>query len=172
MFDLSSRPVQDAPLLKEADPDAVLRDGLRRLPAPPVSAGFDARVLAALAQPPTLWEQLRASAVSTLRPLLCGTACSLAVTLGALFWTLHAPPCTVSEPGPPARAARPLDMAAVDDLLNRPMLGARSLTVWAGQSAAGPVPLLTPPAPPEGEHRPPRAGRRRASRSLPALLTA
>lgn len=148
-----------------------LRDGLRRLPAPQISADFDARVLAALALPPSPWEQVRMFAVSTLRPLLCGAACSLAVTLLALFWLLHAPAGPSSFPAAPVSAARLLDMATVDDLLKRPRLGAWSLSGWARQSASLPIPgFAVPPAPAVGEHRP-RAGRRRASRVSPVLLT-
>lgn len=154
----------------DADLDMALRDGLRRLPVPSMSADFDARVLAALAQPPSLGELLRAQFVSALRPLLCGTACSLALTLAALFWTLHTPLAAPAPPDAPS-AVRPLDMAAVDDLLNRPNLGALSLSIWARQSALPAPALALPPAPPDGERRP-HAGRRRACRLSPTLLTA
>lgn len=158
------RPVLDADL------DMALRDGLRRLPGPPVSADFDARVLAALACPPSPWEMVRTQVVSTLRPLLCGTACSLAVTLLALFWTLHMPVAVPVLSDAP-HAVRPLDMAAVDDLLSRPKLGASSLAAWAYQSAV-PITALSPPPAPSDSERRPHASRRRASRLPQTLLTA
>ncbi len=150
--------------------DMALRDGLRRLPAPPVSADFDARVLAALALPPPLGETLRVQFVSALRPLLCGAACSLALTLLALFWTLHAP-VSLSSPSDAPRAVRALDMAAVDDLLSRPNLGASSLSVWARQSALPTPVLAVPPVHPDAKRRR-GADHRRASRPFPTLLTA
>lgn len=158
------RPVLDADL------DMALRDGLRRLPTPPVSADFDARVLAALAVPPSAWEALRIQVVSTLRPLLCGAACSLAVTLLALFWTLHAPAAAPASFGAP-RAMRPLDMAALDTLLSQPNLRASSLAAWAQMPTASSVTLGPPPAPADTERRH-EVGHRRASRPFPTLLTA
>ncbi len=163
--------MSDAPRSpSNADLDMALRDGLRRLPAPPISSDFDARVLAALAVPPSWGEMLRAQCVSTLRPLLCGAACSLAVTLLALFWTLHTPAAVPILSDAP-HAARPLDMAAVDDLLSQPKLGASSLPLWVRQSAVPLAALGPPPAPSDAERRP-HASRRRASRLFPTLLTA
>lgn len=156
--------------LRDEELDIALRDGLRRLPTPAVSADFDARVLAALAVPPSTWEGLRIQVVSTLRPLLCGTACSLGVTLLALFWTLHMPAAVPALPNAPS-SARPLDMAALDSLLSQPRLGASSLTVWARQSAV-PIATLAPPPIPSDPERRPRAEHRRACRPFPTLLTA
>jgi len=150
--------------------DMALRDGLRRLPTPPLSADFDARVLAALAQPPSLGEALRMGIVSTLRPFLCDAACSLALTLAALFWTLHAP-LTVPAPSGAPHMARPLDMAAVDALLSRPDLGASSLSQWTRQPAV-PIATLAPPPLPSDPERRPHAEHRRACRPFPTLLTA
>ncbi len=165
------RPLLDTPRPPFSDEiDMALRDGLRRLPGPPISADFDARVLAALAAPPSFGEMLRAGIVSTLRPLLCGAACSLAVTLLALFWTLHAPAAVPSPAGAP-RAVRPLDMAGVDTLLSQPKLGASSLAAWAYQSAV-PIAALSPPPAPRDSERRPHASRRRASRLPQTLLTA
>lgn len=153
-----------------ADLEITLRDGLRRLPGPTVSADFDARVLAALAVPPSPWEALRLSVVSALRPLLCGAACSLTVTLLALFWTLHAPVAAPASFDAP-RAVRPLDMAAVDHLLSQPNLRASSLAAWAQMPTASSVTLGPPPVPADTKRRR-GAGHRRASRPFPTLLTA
>ncbi len=153
----------------DAEGEMALRDGLRRLPTPPLSADFDARVLAALAQPPSLGEALRMGIVSTLRPFLCGAACSLALTLAALFWTLHAP-LTVPAPSGAPHMARPLDMAAVDALLSRPDLGASSLSQWTRQSALS-LPVLAPPLIRPDTERRPHADGRRAARPFPTLLT-
>lgn len=162
--------------------DASLRDGLRRLPSPPVSADFDARVLAMLAQPPPLAERVRMAlhslvrtGAASLRPLLGGMACALPLTLLALFWTLHAPASDVPPPlatnaAAPA-ASRPLDMAAVDALLSRPDLRASSLQAWA-HAASIPAPAESPPPPPPDGSEPRRRREgRRASCAHPALLT-
>jgi hypothetical protein len=122
---------------------AILRDNLRRLPAPTPSADFDACVLAALTQPLPWWHLLW----QTARPLLAGAACSLVVTLAAVSWatqTPSAPPRVL--PLSATAATRPLDMAAVDRLLDQPDLSAASLFRWEIQPSANtPVPDRRPP---------------------------
>ena len=76
-----SRPSEEYPT------DSALRRGLRGLPVPEVSAGFDARVRAALRRPPPWWQSLWTAA----RPALSTAACSLAVTLLLLPWLTRMP---------------------------------------------------------------------------------
>ncbi len=143
----------DAP--DEPTLEAALRDGLRRLPVPPPSTDFDARVLDALRVPSPWWRSLWHAA----RPLLAGTACSLVVTLAAVAWTTQTPATAHRAASPPVTAKpRPLDMAAVDRLLDRPGLSAASLSR-----------LDTPPPPvADADRRPPPV--RRASRLATPLL--
>lgn len=112
------------------DWEPVLRHGLHDLPAPPVSADFDARVLVALTQPQPLWRILWQQA----RPLLTGACCSLVVTLALAAWQPHTP--SGPSPAAPSPAARPLDMTALDRLLDRPHLSAASLAAWATMAPA------------------------------------
>lgn len=154
--------------MPEPDWDALLRDGVRGLPSVPVSADFDARVLAALCQPPSWRERVWL----TLRPLLAGTACSLALTLAALFWTLRAPLTVSPVPGFAASAARPSDaprpdLASLDRWLDRPNLSAASLADWPERPA-----LLDAPADAPAPERRPPPPRRRASLAVPSVLMA
>lgn len=98
-----------------------LRAGLRDLPAPPVSADFDVRVLASLARPDPWWQALWHEA----RPLLMAAGCSLAVTLALVSWSSQIP-SSPSMPTPPP-LTRPLDLAALDRLIERPDLHAGGL---------------------------------------------
>ena len=141
-----------------ADTDALLRDGLHRLPVPAVSLGFDARVLSALHAPPSAWENLWNIVRGELRPLLTGAACGLPVTVLALLWTMSGPP------GPPslgggtttnlAYSSRPLRMQegpsvapTLDALLDKPNLSAADLRRWAWAQTDDSPPALPPPAP-------------------------
>ncbi len=154
--------------MPEPDWDALLRDGVRALPPVPVSADFDARVLAALCRPAPWRERVWL----TLRPLLAGAACSLALTLAALFWTLRAPLTVSPMPGFTLSVARTIDvprpdLASLDRWLDRPNLSAASLADWPERPAL----LDDPPDAPAPERRPPPP-RRRASRTPPAPLMA
>lgn len=140
--------------------DALLRDGLRRLPSPTPSPDFDAHVLNALGRPQPWWQTLWQGA----RPLLAGAACSLVVTLAAVSWTTQTPtlpPRRVSPLAITTTATRPLDMTAVDKLLDRPDLSAASLSRLESQ----------PPATnaPETDRRPPSPVRRASRVSVPLL---
>ena len=122
-----------------------LRDGLRALPVPAVTAGFDARVLAALRAPTPWWRRLWEPA----RPLLLGASCSLLVTLVLLHWTLSAPASApFPRTAPPSLAAAPSRAPSLDSLLDRPDLRAGSLAAaWAAPS---------PAPPPDRRPQPPR----------------
>lgn len=139
-----------------------LRDALTKLPIPPPSPDFDARVLAALCAPSSWWDW-RAwhwhLLWPTLRPVMLGAGGSLGVTLLALHWTLSAP---VSAPAPMPRslAAAPARLPPLDALLARPDLSAGSFAAWAA--------LPPPPAP--ADRRP--VPRRRAERLRPDALVA
>lgn len=103
--------------------NSALRDGLRRVAMPTPSADFDSCVLARLRQPRSWWQNLWDSG----RPILAGAACSCIVMLAAVQWTAHGP---ITSPHPfiaPNAIARPLDMAAVDRLLDNSDLSAVSL---------------------------------------------
>ena len=105
--------------------DQTLRDGLRGLPVPAVSADFDARVLRALAAPLPWWRALWQQA----QPVLWGASCSLALTLLLLHWSLQTPlaPPTVS----PRNAAPYARALAINRLLDSPNLSAASLSCFA-----------------------------------------
>lgn len=142
------------------DWELALRQAMRALPAPPASADFDARVLAALARPQPWWRALWQQA----RPLLPGACCSLVVTLMLASWASQTPsPPPVSHAPPPV--AHPRDIAALDRLLSRPGLSAVSL---AGLRPAPPE-ARTPPAP---ARRPRPVKTDRAARPASPLLTA
>lgn len=133
-----------------------LRQGLRDLPAPPVPADFDARVLAALARPRPWWRALWPQAW----PLLSGACCSLVATLALTAWALQAPSPPVSH-APPS-ATRPLDMNAVDRLLDRPRLSAAALAGWDSP----------PPSPADRSRTPPRPSEHAAGPERRSSLTA
>ena len=128
------------------DSDGALRDGLRHLPTPtPDASAFDTHVLSALRRPQPLWRRVLMEA----RPLLAGAACACVVMMAALSWSLQTPPRPLPPPAP-AQASRPLDMAAVDRLLDRPGLSAASLvgmTPPRGQAPPPASPQMTPPPP-------------------------
>ncbi len=65
---------------------AALRDGLKALPVPEVSAGFDARIHAALRKAEPFWHPVWAG----MRPAVSAAICSLLLTL-ALLKVLTAP---------------------------------------------------------------------------------
>jgi len=139
------------------DWEAALRQELRGLPCPPVSADFDARVLTALSAPPPWWQSLWQQA----RPLLTGAACSLVVTLLLVSWSQRVPTMLPPAPLTPV-AARPLDMTTVDRLLDRPDLSAASLAAWA----------TTPPAPADRPRTPLRPSEHAAEPRYRASRTA
>jgi len=133
-----------------SNPPPTLAEALRSLPVPPVSAGFDARVLAALEAPVPLWHRLW----QTTQPLLLGASGSLAVTLVLLHVTLSAP-TTAPSPDPirvQTYAAAPLPSSAlpsVDALLDKPGLCAGSLAAaWSS-----PAPTEQTPRKPEPRRR-------------------
>lgn len=78
---------------EEGSADGALREGLRGLSVPAISAGFDDRVLAALRpdgrlrQWPWGWQPLW----NTLRPVLGGAGCSLVLTAALYTWTIRLP---------------------------------------------------------------------------------
>ncbi len=127
-----------------------LRQGLRALPTPAVSADFDERVLTALARPRPWWQTLWHQA----RPLLSGACCSLAVTLALASWAMQAPSPPVSHA--PMSAATLLDMTAVNRLLDRPRLSAAALAGWDAAPPPSPADRPRPPTrPTEHAIRPP-----------------
>lgn len=139
------------------DWEAALRQELRSLPCPPVSADFDVRVLTALSAPPPWWQSLWQQA----RPLLTGAACSLVVTLTLVSWSLRAPTAPPPAATPPV-AARPLDMTALERLLDRPRLSAASLAGWD----------VPPPSPADRPRTPPRPSEHAAGPERRSSLTA
>lgn len=86
----------------EGDLEAALQNSLRRLRVPPISAAFDERVLASLAQAETGgslsgWvAALRQTARAwwsgpSLQMMLSGAACAAILTLGAYSWSVNTP---------------------------------------------------------------------------------
>ncbi len=141
-----------------------LADALLSLPVPPPSAGFDARVLAALRVPAPWWRRWWQPA----QPLLLGASGSLALTLLLLHFTLTGPQ---TAPSPMPISVRNLAAApssgslpSVDALLDRPGLCAGSLT------AAWPSPPLSEPATEQAPRKP--EPRRRAEVIRQTTLTA
>jgi hypothetical protein len=123
--------------------EAALRNGLRALPVPSVSADFDERILAALHGPKPLWLRLWQPA----RPLLAGASFSLLVTLVGLHWSLSAPvnpsPAELGAGRPSILATRPLP--SLETLLDRPNLTAGSLAyAWNAPSIPTPQPGARP----------------------------
>ena len=133
------------------DCEAALRAGLRGLPTPDPSPDFDAGVLTALRAPRAWWQTLWQEA----RPLLAGASCAAVLTLAALSWSLQTPPPPGSPPG--TASPRPVDMAALEHLLDRPGLSAASLTEIAAPAPDG--------------HRASPPPRRRVSRLNTPLIT-
>ncbi len=128
---------------------AALRHGLRGLPTPVPSPDFDDRLLAALRGPRPWWQTLWPQA----RPVLAGAACSALLTLAALSWSLQTPTPALPAVSAAHAAPRPLDMTALDHLLDRPGLSAASL-------ARIETPVPSAPAAPLDGRRPPPLGRR------------
>ena len=101
---------------EEWSAEGALRKGLRELPVPPVSAGFDDRVLAAvppgagLRQGQWGWRPLWHS----LRPVLGGAGCSLVLTVALYAWTVRLP-----VDSRPARATTASDWVSLDRALER-----------------------------------------------------
>ncbi len=127
--------MSNTPPLNSGPP--TLADALRSLPAPPLPADFDARVLAALRVPVPWWQRLSWRSVwQTAQPLLLGTSCSLGLTLLLLHLTLSG-----SLPAPAPPAASPLASAPstplppLDALLDQPNLRAGSLAAWNSAAA-------------------------------------
>jgi hypothetical protein len=147
-----------AEIPNELELSAILRDGLRRLPVPTTCTDFDSRVLAALAHPQPWWQMLWYAA----RPLLAGAACSLVVTLAAISWTAQPPSTAPRQVLPISLTAspRPLDLAAVDRLLDCP-----------GLTAAALPRLETTPSPSaaDTDRRPPLPIRRASRLTVPLL---
>ena len=131
-----------------SNPPPTLAEALRSLPVPPVSAGFDTRVLAALEAPVPLWHRLW----QTTQPLLLGASGSLAVTLVLLHVTLSAP--AIAPSPDPIRvqtyaATPPTPMPSVDAILDKPGLCAGSLAAaWSS-----PAPTEQTPRKPEPRRR-------------------
>lgn len=132
------------------DWEHALRDGLRGLPVPSPSSDFDGRILGALQKPGPGWRTLW----HTARPLLAGASCAAFVTLAGLSWSLHTPAPTAPASSSTGAATRPLDMAALDRLLDRPGLCYASLAALEASSPTAPTPT-------DGRHPPPK---RRVSR--------
>jgi hypothetical protein len=137
-----------------------LREGLRCLPVPAVSPGFDSRVLAAHSRCARgglvrQWLNWR-----TLRPVLGGAACSLVVMLALSAWSARLPLEVRARPalgGP--------DAVALDRALARPDLSAASLARLIGRGTSG----GTPPAPTPPAQAPaprPQPGRRSHGRTF------
>ena len=131
-----------------SNPPPTLAEALRSLPVPPVSVGFDARVLASLNAPMPLWRRLW----QTTQPLFLGASGSLAVTLLALHFTLSAPaiaPAPVPIRVQTYAAAPPTPLPSVDALLDKPGLCAGSLAAaWSS-----PAPTEQTPRKPEPRRR-------------------
>lgn len=111
------------PERKYPDPDAALRDGLRRLDVPPVSHGFDDRVLAAVRQPRgwrALWPNLR--------PALAAGTVSMVAMLGLIHWGLSSP---ATAPAPAsACASAPAANIDLERLLDHPEAPRLGLYAW------------------------------------------
>jgi hypothetical protein len=125
--------------------EAALRNGLRSLSVPNVSADFDERILVALHRPKPLWLRLWQPA----RPLLAGASFSLLVTLVGLHWSLSAPLNGPPAPNPVGAreeqilAAHPVP--SLETLLDRPNLTAGSLAyAWNAPSIPTPQPGTRP----------------------------
>jgi len=106
--------------------DAVLgalREGLRALPVPEPSPGFDERVLAALGRQPGLLERLR----SALYPAVVGAAASCALMLIFAQCLLQTPPSVGSAHLVTTRVPAGA-MAALDRLLDDPAAAHLTLT--------------------------------------------
>lgn len=102
--------------------ETALRNGLRGLPVPEVSADFDARIHAALSQPLPWWRTLWQNA----RPLLSGAVCSLILMLLLLPYLTQVRP----HPGLP-RGSERTDIALLERALERDDLHAASFSTLA-----------------------------------------
>src|SRR5437660_12749825 len=97
--------------MSESDYEISLRQGLRELPVPSVSADFDSRVLAAIASPVPWWRAL----VPALRPAASASVCSLIATLALLHWATGGPIAT-----PIGRVASQPSALSIDTALDQP----------------------------------------------------
>jgi hypothetical protein len=138
--------------------DSLLRAGLRDLPAPAASSDFDAVVLAAVQRPPSRWQVLW----DTARPVLGGAACSLVVMLALLNWVTQTP-VTIQPitPTTSPAAVRPIDIAALERVLDRPGLTLGDFTrLQAGVELRSEPPAVKPaPSEPDRQREPSRRAR-------------
>jgi hypothetical protein len=115
------------------EPDAALREGLRRQDVPEVAPGFDDRVLAAVRQPGgwlTCWPGLRHA--------LAAGALSMVAMLGLIRWSLTSP-ATMPAPKSAWAPAAAIDLDRVLDHPETPRLG-----LYAWRPSPHPQPSVKP----------------------------
>ena len=114
------------------DADLALRLGLRGIPVPSVSAGFDARVLQQLVRPEPLMARILAAARG-LRPALAAAGLTIPCVLLAVMWLAQPSANVLSAPAISSRTAEALP---VDQALERPDLTPATLRRLSRQEAA------------------------------------
>ena len=135
--------------MADVDDILALRRGLRAMPEPVVSAGFDAAVLAALRQPRPWWE----APLRRLVPALSAGVCSLIATVVVVSVAIRVPVNDTPTTPPYSSTAMSTSTAMahvdLDDLLKQPHLSMASMLSGSGRRSVPSVvsgrPLLPEP---------------------------